>query len=507
MAYTFLTFLFALDLLFCYAQCFGNNYWKLREVIELSRHHNYHKNGQASNRMPFVSDDDPYVEHYITQPLDHFDASVKNSYKQRYWVNSDYWLQKVGPVFLYIGGEASLSSLSIMTGEHVDLAKQYKALILSVEHRYYGLSLNSDSLHLKNMKYLSSQQAPCNGSVAESEQTVAGGTVPTSGEYPHLVYAAVASSAPVRATVNFEGYNEVVAASLSDPIINGSTKCALNVKSAFKVVDLKICNGELKQLASDFLSCESLENTTYGLFQFVSNLADVFMGTVQYNDEKPGVTVTKICDLMTQPGDPYDNFKILNKLFLNLTDQKCADNSWKNAISQIQNTTVTGSPGVGIRQWTYQTCAQFGYYQTCDKNTTCLFSHHMSLGPNLDICAIVFNISADEVTMRTRFTNDYYGSDKPKGTRIMFVNGSVDPWHALSVVKDLSDTEIAIYIHGTAHCANMYSDKSTDLPALQKARLEIANQIGLWLAEASHHENALLRVSTDNTLYFRSKEA
>ena len=41
-------------------------------------------------------------------------------------------------------------------------------------------------------------------------------------QYPHLVYGAVASSAPVHATVNFEGYNSVVAASIRDPVVNGS---------------------------------------------------------------------------------------------------------------------------------------------------------------------------------------------------------------------------------------------------------------------------------------------
>ena len=41
-------------------------------------------------------------------------------------------------------------------------------------------------------------------------------------QYPHLVHAAVASSAPVRAQVNFEGYNEVVAASFGNSMVGGS---------------------------------------------------------------------------------------------------------------------------------------------------------------------------------------------------------------------------------------------------------------------------------------------
>lgn len=41
-------------------------------------------------------------------------------------------------------------------------------------------------------------------------------------QYPHLVHAAVASSAPVQAIVDFQGYNNVVGKSLASPIVNGS---------------------------------------------------------------------------------------------------------------------------------------------------------------------------------------------------------------------------------------------------------------------------------------------
>ncbi len=44
-------------------------------------------------------------------------------------------------------------------GEHVDLAKKYGALIFSVEHRFYGGSINKDGLELGQLQYLSSQQA------------------------------------------------------------------------------------------------------------------------------------------------------------------------------------------------------------------------------------------------------------------------------------------------------------------------------------------------------------
>lgn len=44
-------------------------------------------------------------------------------------------------------------------GAHVNFARTHGALLLAVEHRFYGESLNPDGLELVNLKYLSSQQA------------------------------------------------------------------------------------------------------------------------------------------------------------------------------------------------------------------------------------------------------------------------------------------------------------------------------------------------------------
>ena len=52
-----------------------------------------------------------------------------------------------------------------------------------------------------------------------------------------------------------------------------------------------------------------------------------------------------------------------------------------------------------------------------------MFSKYMGLKSSLDICQDVFGIPAEEVYRRVDFTNSYYGSDQPKGTRIVFVNG------------------------------------------------------------------------------------
>ena len=52
----------------------------------------------------------------------------------------------------------------------------------------------------------------------------------------------------------------------------------------------------------------------------------------------------------------------------------------------------------------------------------------------------------------------------------IFSTGSIDPWHALSVLTNLTTSEVAIFIHGTAHCADMTSPSSQDPKNLTAAR-------------------------------------
>ena len=52
----------------------------------------------------------------------------------------------------------------------------------------------------------------------------------------------------------------------------------------------------------------------------------------------------------------------------------------------------------------------------------------------------------------------------------IFSTGSIDPWHALSVLSNLTTSEVAIFIPGTSHCANMNAYSCEDPPALTAAR-------------------------------------
>lgn len=133
------------------------------------------------------------------------------------------------------------------------------------------------------------------------------------------------------------------------------------------------------------------------------------------------------------------------------------------------------------RQWYYQTCTEFGYFQTTDSPYQ-PFGDLISLASYIDVCSQVFNVSLRELEMAVLATNKHYGGKNVTGTNIVFPNGSIDPWHQLSIVEDLSPSLTSFYIHGTAHCANMYPPSAQDPPELAQARTNITMAISTWLA-------------------------
>lgn len=86
----------------------------------------------------------------------------------------------------------------------------------------------------------------------------------------------------------------------------------------------------------------------------------------------------------------------------------------------------------------------------------CIFSCHSYWGfffffPSryfLKQCTNFYNISAEQVAEAVTQTNEYYGAYDIRSSRIVFPNGSIDPWHALGVTQDISADLPAIFIKG-----------------------------------------------------------
>ncbi|XP_073780478.1 thymus-specific serine protease [Danio rerio] len=439
----------------------------------------------------------------IHQPVDHFDRQNDKTLPQTYFVNDVYWQRSDGPVFLYIGGEGPLSKFSVLFGHHVEMAERHGALLVALEHRFYGESINPDGLETDKLRDLSSQQALADlaafhhyisqrFSLSHRNTWISfGGSYAGAlsawlrGKFPHLIYGAVASSAPVYAVLDFSSYNRVVGHSLTNEAVGGSKKCVAEVKGAFAAVEAALLMGNETEVGKEFGCCETplkLEDKT----ELLHSLADVFMGTVQYNEQGVAFSIAELCDIMTNKSDPreeaYDRLVKLVMMYRARENLPCLDVSHEKLFLELNNTTATSS----YRQWFYQTCTEFGFYQTCEDDS-CPFSRRFTLQSQTELCSRLFNISQDSLLVSIDFTNQYYGGNQPQTQRVLYVNGNIDPWAALSVVwnETMADNDRVIFINGTAHCMDMNSEKSVNKPALHQARKRIEERVTTWLKSAA----------------------
>jgi hypothetical protein len=78
------------------------------------------------------------------------------------------------------------------------------------------------------------------------------------------------------------------------------------------------------------------------------------------------ITIDVVCQTMlddSQP-DPVQRMANVNDLLLNAYDQPCLDAGYMSTINQLKNTSWNASASEGGRQWTYQTCVEFGFFQS-----------------------------------------------------------------------------------------------------------------------------------------------
>jgi serine protease 16 len=142
-------------------------------------------------------------------------------------------------------------------------------------------------------------------------------------------------------------------------------------------------------------------------------------------------------------------------------------------------------PGNADRTWLYQTCTEWGFYQTCDLGSGCPYTQGLhTLSVDLDICAAAFGIPPAAVLSRVGDTNTTYGGRGIQGERILFVNGQIDPWHAASVLTPPpgSREEPTLWVPGASHHFWTHPSLPSDAPAIVQARQAIWAQVSHWLA-------------------------
>lgn len=212
---------------------------------------------------------------------------------------------------------------------------------------------------------------------------------------------------------------------------------------------------------------------------FVSGGSTIYIPS-QSNDpacDSPLCNIEKICKaLTTGDKDPLQRVADVSKT------QHYGQCLPVNANSTLDFYAQPHNPS---RAWEYQTCRNFGFYQTCEKGSECIYtrgSHYVN--KDLNICETVFGMDAATVYANVEETNEKYFNRLSEATRVMYVNGEVDPWHGLSQLTPLNDETPVLMVTGSSHHAWTHPSAPTDSKWLVEARQAIWDQIKTWLASA-----------------------
>uniref|UniRef100_A0A7N0V1B0 Lysosomal Pro-X carboxypeptidase n=1 Tax=Kalanchoe fedtschenkoi TaxID=63787 RepID=A0A7N0V1B0_KALFE len=225
----------------------------------------------------------PYKTRYFTQTLDHFNYHPQSyqTFQHRYLINDAFWggAESDAPIFVYTGNEGDIEWFAQNTGFLFEKAPHFKALLVFIEHRYYGKSIpfNGDKdvaySNSSTLGYMSSTQALAdyatliidlkkNLSAEDSPVVVVGGSY--GGmlaawfrlKYPHVAVGALASSAPI---LNFGNLTSPY--SFTDIITRDfrgeSETCYKVIKESWEQIeDTANQHGGLERLRKTFRICK-----------------------------------------------------------------------------------------------------------------------------------------------------------------------------------------------------------------------------------------------------------
>lgn len=408
---------------------------------------------------------------YYAQKLDH-KSSNPETFKQRYFIDSQYAVDSNSPVFYIICGEwncAGTGSYSFIE----NVAKKMKAHLVALEHRFYGESMPTNNLKPENLQHLDLQSAIDDLATFQKfmmdNRGLTGKWIAVGGSYagtlaafyrekhPELVVGALASSAPVLMKNSFSEYDAHVA-----KVINKSS-CGDKVRETIKLIEAKMITAKGAAEIKELFKASDVKNN----IDFLYVVADMLAAAVQYGREKI------FCDaLISQPdliaGYAKGGLAVLSAM---------RATPFEISLAVAEREVVTADDN--MRQWMWQSCREFGWFQIANgKGVDSSRSARIDLRYHNKVCNRLYNISmGNDGALNEEW---YLPLFNPETSRIIFSNGSNDPWLNLSV-NDLSGNQEfdILLMEGAAHCNDL--KLATNLPSVIAAHARMEKIFSEWL--------------------------
>lgn len=199
--------------------------------------------------------------------------------------------------------------------------------------------------------------------------------------HPELVDFAWASSAPLKAKVDFEDFKVWAGFVIG---VNGGTDCTDRMNRAIIGMEEHIDAGNRAYVRDQFNLCNGLTNTL-DVWSFFSSVSNAVAEIVQTG----GPAIRAFCTALRE-SPIEDDIEAFASLFNDETSQ-CTDASYVTHRLQMGETDWS-SKAVrdGSRQWYYQTCSEFGWYPTSTSESQ-PFGSKFPVDLNIQMCMDFFN--------------------------------------------------------------------------------------------------------------------
>ncbi|XP_010683638.2 uncharacterized protein LOC104898282 isoform X1 [Beta vulgaris subsp. vulgaris] len=452
----------------------------------------------------------PYKTKYYTQILDHFNYNPQSyqTFQQRYLINDTYWdgAKNNAPIFVYMGNEGDIEWFAQNSGFMFENAPHFKALLVFIEHRFYGKSIpygGDKEVAYKNATtqgYLSSTQALAdyatiildlkkNLTATESPVVVFGGSY--GGmlaawfrlKYPHVAIGALASSSPILNFGNLTSpfsFNNIV----TQDFKSESENCYKVIKGSWaQIEETAQQKGGLEKLRSSFNICKNITISAEYVESWLS-MAYIYTAMTDYPTPSnflnplPAFPVRQMCKAIDNPELGNDTFA---KLY-------GAANIYYNYTGNVDCFNITNdSDKHGLDEWTWQACTEM-ILPTDGNNKESIFPTSNDDYNDRDLyCTSIYGVQPRPHWITTEFGGfDIHRVLRRYASNILFFNGRRDPWSGGGVLKNISSSLVAIVAKEGAHHVDLRYSTEEDPNWLKEIRKTEIHHIKKWLSRYYH---------------------
>lgn len=261
----------------------------------------------------------------------------------------------------------------------------------------------------------------------------------------------------------------------------GSQYCYDRFEEAFAEMERLVEIGDVSRIEREFNLCSKVDlNNKLDVWNLFSSFGNSLAGVVQYH--WPGA-IEGVCNVVEDSRYP-DGFSAFAAWFRqNWASSYCFNHEYEDLIYWYKDTRW-GTPDAAYRQWYYQTCVDFGYYQTSSSPNQ-PFGKSFPVELYTQICTDVFDSSVTKPVIEASIdkTNAKYGALNPRVTNVYFTHGSIDPWSAIGVQETQNEAAPAYVIPRHSHCADLYSASGRDTPEMKHVKDTIWSLVDKWIKE------------------------